>query len=167
MGKGIVLYTTSKDLEDIMLTDYPGIIKGDQIRKREIGETKVYAFNDLKLDELNNFLKPYNDIFSYKIFDSDNAKTIENNDLSPTLDVHTYDEELFIKLYDRFNPSDKEYHVDDHPDFPEIMYSLYDVKKKKLLSFLDNIDGIYDYELRNPDGSFFNSKLEIVKNFLN
>ncbi|MBW2997954.1 hypothetical protein KY321_00305 [Candidatus Woesearchaeota archaeon] len=50
------LITISKDLEDIMLKDYPGIIKEDMKDKKVIDETTHYFFTNLDKDTLLKFL---------------------------------------------------------------------------------------------------------------
>lgn len=72
------LLTLEKDLEDLMLSEYPGILKEEQIVKSKKGERKVYSFFGLEYEELTSFLaecKGYN----FWIFEHTTKRFIEDN----------------------------------------------------------------------------------------
>ncbi len=57
MSQAIVnLVTRSKILEDLILSEYPGLLFKEQIEKKGEGEDKIYLFRNLDYNELNMFL---------------------------------------------------------------------------------------------------------------
>lgn len=70
------LYTSSRDLEDLMLTQFPGIIKGSQVNKLKIGSERAFGFLEVDGKKLKEFLTYY-DSFPYKLVDSQTKELIE------------------------------------------------------------------------------------------
>jgi len=72
------LSTTEKDLESLMLSEYPGKLFGAQIVKSGEGASKVYSFLRLDYEELTIFLLK-NPNHGFKIIDSSTRRVIENS----------------------------------------------------------------------------------------
>ena len=70
------LYTSSRDLEDLMLKQFPGVIKASQVGKLKIGKARAYSFAELDGQKLKEFLNFY-DSFPYKIVDSQTKELVE------------------------------------------------------------------------------------------
>lgn len=70
------LYTSSRDLEDLMLAKFPGVIKGSQVAKLKIKQDRAYSFAELDGQKLREFLTYY-DSFPYKIVNSQTKEIVE------------------------------------------------------------------------------------------
>ena len=72
------LSTTERDLEDLMLSEYPEILKGEQIVKSREGKNKVYCFLGLDYRVLTEFLiqQPY---CKFTILEHSTERVIETN----------------------------------------------------------------------------------------
>ena len=70
----VILSTTRKDLEDLMLSEYPGRIFQHQCRKYKIERQRIFHFYNLSYDTLKKFLDDRN--FKYDIeFDNGNKNS--------------------------------------------------------------------------------------------
>jgi N-acetylneuraminic acid mutarotase len=63
----VTIETESRDLEDIMLKEYPGKIFERNHVVSTISGKKVYSFLGLDKKEFENFISGYPDIYSYTI----------------------------------------------------------------------------------------------------
>lgn len=54
------LVTSDGELYSIILESYPGIIKEEQISKKRVNGRKIYTIDRLELNEINRFLRKYN-----------------------------------------------------------------------------------------------------------
>lgn len=70
------LYTSSRDLEDLMLTKFPGVIKSSQVAKLKIKQARAYSFLELDGQKLREFLSYYNS-FPYKIVNAQTKELVE------------------------------------------------------------------------------------------
>ena len=76
--------TTEKNLEDLMLSEYPGKIFKEQIKKIGEGENKTYRFFGLDYRKLSYFLMIFFDeTYEFKIFEHKTGKLIEDNNIFP------------------------------------------------------------------------------------
>lgn len=64
------LMTTSRELEDLVLKEYPGRIFEHQIMKIPFGEKKAYIFTGLDQDVLFDFLDKHGQAFRYNVVGS-------------------------------------------------------------------------------------------------
>ncbi|PIO07552.1 hypothetical protein COU59_03285 [Candidatus Pacearchaeota archaeon CG10_big_fil_rev_8_21_14_0_10_34_12] len=71
------LVTKSKVLEDLMLSEYPGLLFEWQIKKVGDEENKKYIFTNLDYRELNLFLAGRKDYFT--IYESESKRFIETS----------------------------------------------------------------------------------------
>ena len=72
--------TTEKNLEDLMLAEYPGKIFEDQIKKVGEGKKKTYYFLSLDYEELSKFLTTLsNKDYKFKILEHKTKRLIESN----------------------------------------------------------------------------------------
>jgi hypothetical protein len=51
------LHTDNQNLIDYMLTNYPGVIKENQVQKLKVEETMHYLFGPLEKDTLDKFIQ--------------------------------------------------------------------------------------------------------------
>ena len=72
------LSTTEKDLESLMLSEYPGRLREKQIVKSGEGASKVYSFLRIDYGKLTIFLLK-NPSHGFKIIDSSTRRVIENS----------------------------------------------------------------------------------------
>lgn len=71
MEERVDLFTYSKELEDIMLAEYPGKIFENQHEIDETEENKMYCFYNLNRKELIDFLKEHKTKYEYEIMNSE------------------------------------------------------------------------------------------------
>jgi hypothetical protein len=55
----ITLKTTERDLEDLMIKEYPGLITGEQHQVMRKQDYKIYLFKDLDFQQAREFLEDY------------------------------------------------------------------------------------------------------------
>ena len=63
------LFTPSRDLEDIMLREYPGRIYEWQYYQGTSQGEKIYCFFELEKNELLGFVSQYKGVYDYEIRD--------------------------------------------------------------------------------------------------
>ena len=73
------LATLDKDLEDIMINDYPGKMFGNQHYIDTPTDDKIYRFFNLEKNTLLEFLGNYKHSFRYEVLDSETGELIEVN----------------------------------------------------------------------------------------
>lgn len=77
------LFTCSRELEELMLNDFPGIIKGEQHEVKKIDNgNKVYCFYDLNEQELIRFIGTYARDYEFEIRDHSTGEVIFTRDNS-------------------------------------------------------------------------------------
>ena len=74
------LITSERDLEGLMLSEYPGKIFRNQIAELGEGKNKTYSFIGLDYNELTAFLMNFfDDEYEFKIFEHKTKRLIEDN----------------------------------------------------------------------------------------
>ena len=145
--------TKDRDLEALMLEEYPGIIKENQYEKEKDEEGKsIFRFYCLDKDTLENFLQPYHSL-DYEIYQ-------ESVDFATTSEF-LYDKiKSCIGLFAKAGQPDnaEEYVVGadtqdtaegtlDTADKEDSSYLILDLDRNVLVSFLEQYNDALDYEM--------------------
>ncbi len=79
MEERVDLFIYSKELEDIILAEYPREIFENQHEIDETEENKMYCFYNLDRKELIDFLKDYKMKYEYEIVNSETGSIVGVN----------------------------------------------------------------------------------------
>lgn len=81
MKKLVDLFTYERELESLILENYPYILKPEQhkIEDSEGRENKLYCFYDLDEKEIKNYLKNYKPHYEFELRNSKTGEIIEVN----------------------------------------------------------------------------------------
>lgn len=84
MAEPVNLFTSSRELDDLMLAEYPGRILESQHHVVRHGDKKLYFVFDLHEAELLNFLESYRKPCEYEVRGGRTGRLLKDNMASKT-----------------------------------------------------------------------------------